>query len=514
MGHYVKFPDWSLDETKNYQLGTEVYYEVPAPEGEHQPTGYGYTANQSIIDEQYRDSPPAGNPAWIVHPYYAPLWDSSRKYKKNDRVFHIISKKYDNEPLDLNIAYIYKATVRYNEGSQPPNEEVDADGIRTWELETKPLPESHLPTHRPWLFPVKKKSGIFQPIDTIAGRDNKFAGSIYDPEEGYDYGGWVDPPLFEEDGTPIDPPPRVPKEYDKWYTSVFEGDPYNEEVYTVEGLVENPEYDPNSQTGNFVPQFIPFRLDKAMHWGEWTNRYGWLTSSFNWANIPSDEKKYWLNAKRQFIYTRIPLYDPAYPPPPAWITYAGGKGFSIEMWGSLASDEFELINANIGRIYPQDSLPEMSAFVTPVSVAGPQTDTEGNVVNQGTPLEFCKSAVQIYYNNPSFINRTVTIFLVITSVQYVWEKIYQYNIIYDEQGNMVDKTPVLDGNGQMVFVWEYKAQPTTYRTVTQRYNTSDSAYKYSSGGYLVRDFSDGINWSDLKVQDQQNFVGMAGFSYQ
>jgi hypothetical protein len=511
MGHYVKFPDWSLEDTKDYQLGTQIYYEVPAPDGEHQPTGYGYTANQSIISEEYRNLPPAGNPAWTVHLYYAPLWDSSREYKKNDRVFHIISKKYDNEPLDLNIAYIYKATMRYNGGSKPPNEDTDGDGIRTWELETKPIPESQLPTNRPWLFPVKKKRGIFQEVDTVVGRDNKFATEIYHPEEGLDYSGWVDPPLNDEDGNPIDPVPRVPKQYDKWYTSVFEADPYNEDVYTLDGLEENPEYDPSKPFDTSNQFWSTFRLEKAMHWGEWTNRYGWLPSSLNWANIPSDEKQYWLLADRQFVYTRQYGYDPTYPAPPAWATYAYARGFSIEMWGSLASDEFELINAFIGQT-PELSLPKIDAFASPVLVFGQQTDYEGNVISPATPAEFCKSLVQIYFNNPSFVNRTVTIFFSIYSTQYVWEKIYQYNIIYDEDGNMIDKTPILDGNGDWVFEWQYNPQPTTYRTVTQRYNTSDSAYKYDNQ-YVVRNLEDGINWSDLRIQDQVNSVGMKGFSY-
>ena len=514
MGHYVKFQDWSsADAAKNlYEIGSQVYYEVPVPSGQHQPTGYGYTANDRVLLEEYKTLPP-NSPAWNIHPYYAPLWDSGRKYKKGDRVFHIISKKYDNEPLDLNEAYIYKATLRYNGGSKPPNEEVDPDGIRTWELESKLIPEKLLPTMRPWLFPVKKKKGIFQDLDTTNGRNNAFADEIYHPEEGRDYTGWVDPSLYDEDNNLIEPPPIVPKQYEAWHTSVFQADPYNEDVYTVEGLKENPAYDPNPPSGVVSEYFIPFRLEKAIHWGKWTKDYGWLLASLNWANLRMDEKKYWLVADRQFVYTRSQPVDPWYPAQPAWVTYSDAKGFSMEMWGSISSDNIELINAGLESFYPVDNLPRIDAWITPVQVFGETTDYEGNVVSAGTPEEQCKSQVVINFNNPSFINRTVTIFINITSTQYVWEKDYQYSFIYDDDGLLIDKTPILDGNGDWVFYWVYKAQPTKYRTVTQRYNTSDSVYKYDNG-WVVRNTTEGINWSDLKVQNQVNYVGVQGFSYQ
>lgn len=262
------------------------------------------------------------------------------------------------------------------------------------------------------------------------------------------------------------------------------------------------------------PFLIPFRLDKAIHWGKWTKDYGWLYSSLGWANLRLDEKKYFLVADRQFIYTKYQPSDPAYAIPPAWYTYAEAKGFSIEMWGTIDSSDFEFINASVRGLTFTSHLPRIDAWATPVLVVGQQTDYEGNVVSPATPEELCKSQVVISFNNPSFINRTVTMFFNIASTQYVWEKEYQYNLIYDEQGMLVDKTPVLDGNGNWVFYWAYKAQPTKYRTVTQRYNTSDSVYKYDTGSFLVRNATDGINWSDLKVQDQVNYVSVKGFSYQ
>jgi hypothetical protein len=114
-------PEWDEKKAKNsgYIGGNRVYFQP-----NKDVAGFAYLATKFTNN----GINPIGDPSsWIIDWTYAMPWKEGKKYKIGARVYYSNGRN----------TYVYVASPRYFGGGEPPNQEEDYDGVRTWELEIK-----------------------------------------------------------------------------------------------------------------------------------------------------------------------------------------------------------------------------------------------------------------------------------------------------------------------------------------------------------------------------------------
>ena len=300
-------PSWTIEDASagKYVAGNVVWYKS-SEDG----AGYAYKAKAPYTET--RESPDTNESNWYIDYTYAPPWSPNGKYIIGARVYYFNGVR----------AYVYVASVRYFGGSDKPNEEVDLDGVRTWELEQEyDLLDSDgtgtfkVPRDCEFLFPIKKIAGF-------TGNVSKNSSSLpTDPEERpYIY-------IFEEGSPTI-------REYIK-NNELFGKEDYSD----LNSVYQSHTYDTN------VYQFYSSKLDsdgnliherKGIHKAEFIKLYDEYA-----------DKKYRKNGKSQFAYISHAQAT--------FGQYYNPYGFAIEMWPHANESDYELVpSASLHNIYEFD----------------------------------------------------------------------------------------------------------------------------------------------------------------
>lgn len=254
---------------------------------------YAYRANNPYT-ETFK-SPDENPENWSIDKTYAVPWKADGKYSLGSRVYYFNGAR----------AYVYTPTVRYFGGNQPPNEELDEDGIRTWELEMDYGNDYNAPSE--FLFPVRKFGGYtgskFSSFDPLEPEDRPLEVVVI-----IDNGGstetYRDEIVFylQEKGI-------ISKDY-KEFNSVYQSFAYDISSYVFQ------EY--SQQSNSWI------HLNKGIHRAIYLKKL----------NVGNPWYTY---AKSQYIHT---LYAFSYQ---YGFSYWKKHGFSIEMWPNISDSDYELV---------------------------------------------------------------------------------------------------------------------------------------------------------------------------
>lgn len=323
-------PFWDISRAKLNQYGPNsvVYYQT-SPDS----AGYAYRANNTYTET---NQPPDQNSQnWTVDKSFAVPWKEDGKYEIGSRVYYFNGAR----------AYVYTPTVRYFGGKQPPNEELDEDGIRTWELEmTYSYNQSNYTADTEFLTPVKKfvgftgsKVGSFDPVDPEerpVSYSINIGGTI---EEGKD----EIVQYLQEKGI-------ISSDYYE-FNSIYQSNPYDSGVYVFQKL--------NTQDGSYT------HLKKGIHRALYMKQQS--------IDFPSSyDKKYYTYAKSQYVYTQN--YSNIY--------YSRFSGFAIEMWPNVSESDYELVPTSglysvFGSFFVYGGVPRHGVAITPEYDYGTPFDT-------------------------------------------------------------------------------------------------------------------------------------------
>lgn len=286
-------PFWDVSRAKLNQYGpNSVVYYQDSPDS----AGYAYRANQNY--QETLQPPDINSENWTIDNTFAVPWKEDGKYKIGSRVFHFNGAR----------AYVYTPTVRYFGGNQPPNEELDDDGIRTWELEMDyPYIQNASYVETEFLFPLKKfvgytgsKVGSFSPIDPEERPITSVVdinGTLYQYREEI-VGYLSEKKIISDDWNELN--------------SIYQSNPYDTDVYVFQKL--------NTQNDTYT------HLKKGIHRALYLKQ---LSVDFP----ASYDTKYYTYAKSQFVHTYSPNTNNYYKP----------SGFCIEMWPSVSESDYELV---------------------------------------------------------------------------------------------------------------------------------------------------------------------------
>lgn len=328
---------WSLEDLDagKYAPQSVVYFK---PQNSF--AGYAFKATYqfSLQHPKARFEPDKAPEIWQIDKSYASEWRSDGRYSyyplkdtQGNSDFNFATRVYH---FNGQRGYIYRTTPRYVGGTLPPNEEVDLDGYRTWELDFEYDiyggnyfdPPSRVTR---WGFPVftLKKVGFqkngnpsfgggggdWESSDDLNLDPNwhfPWTGRLLEGDGGVEY--YDDPKfVFDENGNIIWADDKYISELPRnwWATSVFESNPYDEYTYAF------------SPSG--------FQKGMAIHRGvlekkEWDEFLPLATT------LPTD---YASNIKRQLIYIdHSTNYNHHY----------SALGFSAEFWQNISESNFEV----------------------------------------------------------------------------------------------------------------------------------------------------------------------------
>jgi hypothetical protein len=294
-----------------YGAGSLVFYQADSA----LTASYAWRAIPSYTETTQS---PDENGNWVIDPSWASDWSSEGEYIIGQRVYYFNGVR----------GYVYIASVRYFGGNSEPNLEVDSDGIRTWEIEmeystitvdsVETYPEGSSgpsvtvyekrPIHAEFLFPVRMHGGYNGDRLDVASQ------FPLDPEERTQ----VEIPIYDattEGNVTIARYVRdenaSPAENYNDINSVYQSYPYDEATYRFYERLKD-------SNGNQI------HLKKGIHAATYLRDYS--------GGIDAMAQ----GGDRQFAYVSSVL-------PRSIGGYYNAHGFSIEMWPTLKSDDYELV---------------------------------------------------------------------------------------------------------------------------------------------------------------------------
>jgi hypothetical protein len=408
---------WSLDKAKagEYRANSIVFYQKTPDDA-----GYAYIGKNPYVET---NQPPDENKDnWTIDYSFAVPWKSNGKYSINSRVYYFNGSN----------SYVYKPTVRYFGGTQPPNEEVDEDGIRTWELEMsyrygaygndnfylRDSPDCEI------LIPVKKYGGY------VVGKSPTTYFNTY-PEERLEYFAYTDSQdniidnghiisYLEEQGL-------LDNNFSE-INSIYQTNPYDTKTYIF------------LKYGGGEPK--PLR--RGIH------RATWYKEQFYYANPTANP--YYTYAKSQYQHT-LGAYS--------FSSYIDAHGFSIEMWPNISESDYEFVatqglselvaNQGLNGEEPYQGLNVLGPFpdgrptvsFEGILASGYGTifngliqDPSGNVIQEETEGDyFFIFDAQFRRTNNAFDERKGTVFLLKEDYVHTYDEYPMYEI--DENGDYV-----------------------------------------------------------------------------
>jgi hypothetical protein len=463
--------------------------------------GYAYRAKSTYISSNI---PPDEDSNWEIDYTYSNKWVAGEKYKYGSRVYYFNGQ----------YTYAYVASLRYFGGSGKPNEEVDEDGIRTWELEVTYNPHYYYtwyyngsiqPT---FLFPVRKVAGY-------VGGNRAWHYNVLFPEERYegksviDYDGnylYINEALniylYEKN--------YIKKDYSDW-NSKYQSFAYDPRTYKFTE-------DKSDSKGNFIP------LKKGIHYAKWRKK----NSESN--GYTAENPNPYQHAESQFFHTI--KYSWGY-----FAEYFDINGFAIEMWPNIQDDEFALVpstnssndyyfywNYNEGvRYYPVVNFsgdghdPYGSGWAGTGGFPYPKGGNGGYGGPQ-PPDEECRASLVFMRRNPAFSDLNCTYCFNVHTYNYKWEPydVYcsgppPYNIPYvcDVEYTLVDS-----GEPVVSFIEESATtKDKDFKCTDDTTTINGQTYTTVSRQHFVRSVQQGdaVNFSSYKKPMAVVSIGFAGW---
>ena len=414
--------------------------------------GYAYRA-KNPYEETY-EPPDENGENWAIDKTYAVPWKANGKYEADSRVYYFNGSR----------AYVYRPSVRYFGGSQPPNEEVDNDGIRTWQIEMnyrygnygywfyeQPKPDCEV------LIPVKKYGGYTG--SKVSGMsptfpEERFFDSYYEDYNGTQYSFYGDILYYlDENGIQS-------KDYSE-INSVYQTNPYD--------------------TGTYI--FYEDRLDsdnKPIHRKSGIHRAEYFKKRYTESENPDPFFKY---AKSQYVHAQYSFYSD---------TYIRAHGFSIEMWPNISESDYELVPTsglsvrggfyNYSPYTPLDPVPYFGLGVSwpyyeqsGTGFAGEHRDPNGDGYDAPDPSD-------PYYDNTfkfrgvfwrystAFNNRNGTAYFIKTDILTTYEPYPRFKEVYNPITGQRETVP--DGYG-----YNGRQEEPSYSIVSESIDSMEASYE-------------------------------------
>lgn len=324
-------PFWDISRTKLNMYGPNslVYYQ-----SDPDSAGYAYRAKNPYTETG--EPPDINYDNWFIDKSFAVPWNSEGKYEVGSRVYYFNGAR----------AYVYTPSVRYFGGKVPPNEELDEDGIRTWELEMDySYTQFSVTVESEFLFPVKKfigytgsKVGSFNPLDP---EERPTTYSFLANDGNYVTGKDEIVGFLSEKGI-------ISSDYIE-LNSIYQSNPYDAYVYVFQKH--------NQQNDTYT------HLKKGIHRAIYLKELS--------VDNPSNyDAKYYKHAKSQFVHT----YSSS------GLYYYKPSGFSIEMWPNASETDYELVPSSglyNYSFFNYNPLPSHGVAVIPEFNYGEPFDTIG-----------------------------------------------------------------------------------------------------------------------------------------
>lgn len=466
-------PFWEESKAKLNQYGpNSVVYYQKTPDS----AGYAYRATSATYVETLQP-PDINYENWSIDKTYAVPWKADGKYEVGSRVFYFNGSR----------SYVYTPTVRYFGGNQPPNEELDEDEIRTWEIEMEYDYSGYnifYGNYGPdFLFPVKKfvgytgsKVGSFNPTDPEE-RPMTFsveigAGNYAELRADVVY-------YLETEGI-------ISKDYAE-INSIYQSFPYDDGVYV---FIEN-----------FNKDGTKIHNKKGMHRAKYLKKIN-----------PLD--KYYKYANSQFVHTLG--YSSYYGYTYGSLLYYKPHGFSIEMWPSVSDSDYELVpSAGLSQYNGLNSLAPMNpvpSYGVAIDWNGDGTGYEYTLEGVGfngeipklpdgtggypaTPPEYLKTNAFFNRSSPAFNDRNCKFTMLRTDYSYGGYETYRYEY-----------------NGQSYISYLEKPNKGPYYSlVNETIDSMEASYKEDTGYkayYSITRSKDKGNPIDFN-----SYVRAATFSY-
>ena len=429
-------PFWDISRAKLNQYGSNsvVYYQ-DSPDS----AGYAYRANANY--QEIFLPPDINSENWTIDKTFAVPWKAEGKYEIGSRVYYFNGAR----------AYVYTPSVRYFGGNQPPNEELDDDGIRTWELETDySYSQFSSKVVSEFLFPVKKffgytgsKVGSFDPMDPEerpTSYSDEINGNLIEGRQAI-VGYLSEKKIISDDWSELN--------------SVYQANPYDTNVYVFQ------RYNPQNDTFT--------HLRKGIHRAIYLKQQS--------VDYPSTfDSKYYTHAKSQYVHT-ISGYGHYYQKP---------SGFCIEMWPNVSESDYELVpSSGLAAITlaVRNPLPNYGVSVIPDPFGGGPFDAitfsgetpsspDGLFGSEATPPELLKYDAGFSRSTPAF-NYRICKFAILRE-DYI-HKGYE-KVPYTVQENGVEVTKyyyIPKPNGGPTYTMEYE----TIDSMEESYVEDDGSFK-------------------------------------
>ena len=443
--------------------------------------GFAYRAKPNY---QKTETPPDESDQWVKdYTYYLP-WNKDSKYEIGMRVYYFNGQR----------TYGYKASKRYFGGNQPPNEEVDGDGIRTWEIDFQYKSYFYyegFPSE--FLFPVKKRVGY------IDGKVNAF--NITDPEERP----YADAVLLP-DGSYYQP-------YEGLIDFLNEKKVLSEDWSELNSKYQSFAYDDDTYI------FYEIKLDadnKPIHRKKGIHRAKFLKElNPNDVIFKYAESQFFWTFKRGIAFRYGIYYEP--------------HGFSVEMWPNATDDDYEFVPSygfktfgvfTLGeggsgsftvpfsnpRIVFSEYLPYSDGIVINGNMSGPENSGPNY---DETPDEFCIFDAYFGRNCPAFDYRNGTINLLRIDEPYEWVSVPQY--CEDPDTKQIYKCGKTWTSKQV----RGPDDPIIYDFVQETIDSFESSYKFDNTFSKVRDKNDNpIDFRKYRSDMTVTVIGWAGAKWE
>lgn len=264
--------------------------------------GYAYRANNPYTETYL--PPDENTDNWYIDKTYAAPWKENGKYEQGSRVYYFNGSR----------AYVYKPTIRYFGGTQPPNEEVDDDGIRTWEIEIEykygNTPVWFYESVRPKteiLIPVRKFGGYNgSKVSSLnpLGTEERFFEAYYEDFSGQQF------PIYSNVLYYLEKNGIQSKDFSE-INSKYQSFPYDDNTYVF--------YEQKLDSNN-----KPIHRKKGIHRAKFLKEL-------------NPNEVYFKYAESQYVHTYYGYY---------FDSYMRAHGFAIEMWPSVTDSEYELVTTS------------------------------------------------------------------------------------------------------------------------------------------------------------------------
>ena len=453
-------PVWSQSNASSgaYGVGSSVFYQ-PNPDS----AGYAYKAVSPYTETTQS---PDENGNWEIDYSYANPWSPNGEYIIGARVYYFNGHK----------AYAYVASVRYSGGNGKPNEEVDLDGIRTWEMEmtynivnvTYNIPDPiyagltldyqhKAPLRAEFLFPLRKYGGY-------TGVGKAVPLSPLNPEDHPDFAGpnsmfgqaadvEVRDAFLKSIGIVLDPEKA---DYSS-INSVYQSYPYDSVAYKFYG----PKLDAN---GKQIHQ------NKGIHAATYRKMNASATDRLG---LAGKEQFAFVSTVNQGIDFDQPLY---YNP----------HGFSIEMWPTTTDDDIEFVPSSslvsnpsgvnpllpwpihkIGIDWGRTGL--VSSYYGGMSFNGNIKDPDGNGGQETLDSEL-KREVFFYRTSPAFSERTAKLYFLKQDQSIQYKKVEILDSYVDNFTGEIVQTVI-------GYYYETVLDLITFSTVSEEVDSFEASYK-------------------------------------